>query len=112
MQVENRHVGDVLVMQPLTPLLNASVAVSFRETLVTAIKEGNNRIVLNLSHVKFIDSSGLGAIVSSLKMLGNKGELALCGLCASVLALFKLTRMDKIFHILTEETETIAFVMQ
>jgi anti-sigma B factor antagonist len=110
MQVEKQHVGNVLVMQPLDPMLSARVALSFKETMVNAIREGNNRIILNLSHVKFIDSSGLGAIVSSLKTLGHKGELVLCGLCGPVLELFKLTHMDRVFRILTEEQETLDFL--
>jgi|SRR5215813_5155205 len=108
MQIDRRQVGDVLVVQPLEPRLDARVAVSFKETMVNFIKEGHNRIVLNLSNVDFIDSSGLGAIVSSLKALGLKGEFAICGPRDTVLTMFKLTRMDKVFRILKQEEETIA----
>ena len=108
MPIDSRLVGDVLVVQPFEPRLDAHVAVNFKETMVNFIKEGHKRIVLNLSNVEFIDSSGLGAIVSSLKTLGLKGELAICGPRDTVLTLFKLTRMDKVFRIFTQEEETIA----
>ena len=108
MQIERRQVEEVLVVIPIEPRLDARGAVSFKETMGNFIKEGHSQIVLNLSNVEFIDSSGLGAIVSSLKALGLKGEMAICGARDTVLTMFKLTRMDKVFRILKEEAETIA----
>ena len=54
-----------------------------------------------------MDSSGLGAVVSSLKMLGGKGDLVICGLKDMVMRMFKLTRMDRVFHIFDSEKEAI-----
>jgi anti-sigma B factor antagonist len=108
MQIESRQVDDVVVVAPLESRLDARGALSFKETMGNFIKEGHSRIVLNLSNVEFIDSSGLGAIVSSLKALGLKGEIAICGARDTVLTMFKLTRMDKVFRILKEEKEAIA----
>jgi anti-sigma B factor antagonist len=53
--------------------------------------------VLDLSGVEFVDSSGLGAIVSCLKRLGPRGSLAIAGAQGSVQRLFTLTRMDRVF---------------
>ncbi len=108
MQIESKQVGDVLVIIPAETRLDARVAVSFKETIVNLMKEGHSLIALNLTQVEFIDSSGLGAIVSSLKALGRTGKLAICGAREAVLTMFKLTRMDKVFHILAQEEETIA----
>jgi anti-sigma B factor antagonist len=108
MQIDRRQVADVLVVTPLEPRLDARGAVSFKEIMGSFIKEGHSRIVLSLSKVEFIDSSGLGAIVSSLKALGLKGEITICEARDTVLTMFKLTRMDKVFRILKEEGEAIA----
>jgi anti-sigma B factor antagonist len=107
MQIERRLVENILVVMPIEPRLDARGAVSFKEIMGNFIKEGHSQIVLNLSNVEFIDSSGLGAIVSSLKALGLKGEIAICGLRHTVLTMFKLTRMDKVFRIFKEERETV-----
>ena len=108
MQIERKQVEDVLIVTPFEPRLDARGAVSFKETMGSFIKEGHSRIVLNLSNVEFIDSSGLGAIVSSLKALGLKGEIAICGARNTVLTMFKLTRLDKVFRLLKDEGEAIA----
>jgi anti-sigma B factor antagonist len=55
-------------------------------------------MVLDLGAVSFIDSSGLGALVSSLKSMGKNGDLVICGAQSAVASMFKLTRMDKVFR--------------
>ncbi|MFW5662112.1 MAG: STAS domain-containing protein, partial [Bacteroidota bacterium] len=51
--------------------------------------------------IKFMDSSGLGAIITSLKLVATTGDIVLCGVEPEVLQLFKLTRMDKVFSIIS-----------
>ena len=77
--------------------LDASVAPGFRRELEAAIAKGHDRIVLDLSEVTFMDSSGLGAVVAILKALKG-GELRIVGLQRAVQELFRLTRMDSIFR--------------
>ncbi|USD38067.1 MULTISPECIES: STAS domain-containing protein [Ferrimonas] len=77
--------------------LDAASAPGFRSGVETAISEGNQRIVLDLSKVNFMDSSGLGAVVAVLKT-PNCGELRIVGLQRAVQELFRLTRMDRIFE--------------
>lgn len=72
-----------------------------------SINEGWHRIVLNLTEVDFIDSSGLAAIASILKMIGPGGDIVICGLNESVLNLFRLTRMNRVFRIYASEPEAV-----
>jgi anti-sigma B factor antagonist len=58
--------------------------------------------------VRFIDSSGLGAIVSMLKLIGREGDLVLCGVTDPVMSLFKLTRMDRVFQMFPSEHDALA----
>jgi anti-sigma B factor antagonist len=58
---------------------------------------GPASVVLDLSKVVFIDSSGLGAILSVLKRMPKGCELIICGTTDPVTSMFKLTRLDRIF---------------
>jgi anti-sigma B factor antagonist len=98
----------VPVVVPRVRRLDASVAPAFKQAVVQLVEGGDRRLVLDLSGVAFLDSSGLGALVSILKALGTQGSLAVCGAQGSVLALFKLTRMDKVFAIHADRAEALA----
>ncbi len=107
MEIEERKVGNVLVVLPREKRIDASVSTGFKGRMVDWINQGNRRIVLDLSEVDFIDSSGLGAIVSTLKTLGNDGDLVICGIRETVMGLFKITRMNRVFQIFATESEAI-----
>jgi anti-sigma B factor antagonist len=100
--------GAVPVVVPRVRRLDASVAPAFKQAVVQLVEGGNRRLVVDLAGVDFIDSSGLGALVSILKALGSQGSLAVCGAKGPVLALFKLTRMDKVFAIHADRAEALA----
>ncbi len=99
MQIEDQVIEGILVVTPLEKRLDASAAADFKGKMVDWINSGHRRIVLDLSMVDFVDSSGLGAIVSCLKTLGEGGDLAISGIKDAVLSLFKLTRMNRVFQI-------------
>lgn len=107
MQIEGKKVNNLLIVTPLEKRLDASAAADFKGKIVDWINSGNNRIVLDLSRVDFIDSSGLGAIVSCLKTLGGSGDLAICGIQETVMSLFQLTRMNRVFQIFPTEAEAL-----
>lgn len=85
----------------------AALASEFENKVKLLINEGHTAIVLDLSNVGFLDSSGLGAIVSSFQALNGRGEFVLCGVHGAVASLFKLTRMDKIFKIYANLEEAL-----
>jgi anti-sigma B factor antagonist len=99
MRIETRTEGDLLIVTPLDNRIDASAAPDFKGNLHALINDGALRIVLDLTHVEFIDSSGLSVLISILKSLSGKGELMICSICNTVMTLFKLTRMDRIFKI-------------
>jgi anti-sigma B factor antagonist len=98
--------GDCLVVSLKEKRLDAVIAASFREALVERIDQGQRNIVLDMAHVNFMDSSGLGAVVFILKHLGHKGRLHICGVTPGVMAVLKLTRMDRVLK--TFETRQAA----
>lgn len=88
--------------------LDASNTKIFRELMAPILAE-NNRILLDLEDLQFVDSSGLGAMLSCLRAMHNKGgQLALCGMSKPVRTLFELVRMYRIFEIYANRGEALA----
>ncbi|MFZ3045729.1 MAG: STAS domain-containing protein [Desulfatirhabdiaceae bacterium] len=107
MRIETRTEGDILIVTPLDDRIDASVAMDFKGHLNAWINDGTLRILLDLTYVEFIDSSGLSVLISVLKTLAGKGELLLCSISNTVMSLFKLTRMDRIFKISDSVEEAV-----
>lgn len=105
MRIEERTEADVLVLSVKDARLDARTAPDLKGRLVGYVGQGFDWIVLDLSDVEFVDSSALGAIVSGLKALGRKGDLVIAGAREPVMALFKLTRMDKVFRLFPTTAE-------
>lgn len=79
--------------------IDAAVAIEFKDAMRQETDNGPDLVVLDLSKVEFIDSSGLGAIVAAMKHMGATRKLALAGLTPTVERVFKLTRMDSVFSV-------------
>lgn len=88
-----------MILTPMEKNIDASIQDEFKEALHQTIDEGHNKLILDLSHVKFLDSSGLGVMVSTVKKLGGTGVLAFCGIQEQVAHVFSLTRLDRVFNI-------------
>jgi anti-sigma B factor antagonist len=81
---------------------------SFREALQPVLEE-NTTVLLDLSEVNFIDSSGLGSLLSCLRTMNAKdGDLRLFGMRKPVQAMFELVRMHRLFAIYDTEDEACA----
>lgn len=101
MQLETETRDGVLLIRVLAERIDAAGAIDFKDSMAEACKDGPDRVVLDLSTVSFLDSSGLGAVVAVMKLLGSKRQLELASLMPNVEKVFRLTRMDKIFTIHT-----------
>jgi anti-sigma B factor antagonist len=96
--IETDRTGDVTVLILTEPRLDAARTLAFKDGVRRALGEGPpGRVVLDMSGVGFLDSSGLGALVAVMKALpaGRRLELAGCG--PVVARVLELTRMDRIF---------------
>ena len=71
--------GEYLVVTVNAMRIDASAALEFKDSM-NAIDESNSKILLNLEQVEFIDSSGLGAIISVMKHMGKGRKMDLCAL--------------------------------
>lgn len=99
MQVSFGRAGDALVVCVQESRLDAAVAITFKEMIREAMDLPGSPVILDLSQVEFLDSSGLGAIVGVMKLLGPDRPLEIAALSSSVRKLFRLTRMDTVFRI-------------
>lgn len=79
--------------------IDAAVALAFKDAMRKATENAEKRIVLDLHNVTFVDSSGLGAIVATLKHVTPERKLVLAGLTPAVKKVFTLTRMDTVFRL-------------
>jgi anti-sigma B factor antagonist len=74
--------------------------------LLQMIEGGENHIIVQLEHVRFIDSSGLGALLSGNKhIIAKSGRLALTNIQQQVLSMFELTRLNRVFEIYADLNE-------
>jgi anti-sigma B factor antagonist len=95
--------GDDLVIAVHEDRIDAAVAVQFKDAVRTAAEPARARVVLDLSQVRFLDSSGLGALVASMKALGPDRRLDLLAPTPPVQKVLRLTRMDSVFAIFPNE---------
>ncbi len=98
MRIETRSEAGSLVVLLRDDHLGADVAAEFKRQVMGQLLAGVRVVLLEISQVTFIDSTGLGALVAIRKRLGDGGVLAICGSQPLMLELFQLTRLDRIFQ--------------
>ena len=96
MRVLGLRFRDHVVLDVRSPRVDAPVAAEFLQGALAAIGDAQ-RVVVDLSDVQFMDSSGLGALVALRKQMGSQGWLAVAGLRPAVATLLRLTRLDRVF---------------
>lgn len=99
MELTTNDIGGTRIVKVHDSRIDAAVAIQFKDAMRAETDGGPERVVLDLSDVTFIDSSGLGAVVAAKKLLTGAHQLELAGLTPVVAKVFKLTRMDTIFPI-------------
>ncbi|PIE16195.1 MAG: anti-anti-sigma factor [Rhodobacterales bacterium] len=99
MQLQTETHADTLIVTTTMPRIDAGVAIEFKDDMRSACQGGPERVVLDMSTVDFLDSSGLGAVVAAMKLLAPAQKLELAGLTSNVQKVFRLTRMDSVFTI-------------
>lgn len=106
MKLSTNQTRAGLVVSVLDGRIDAACAIEFKEDVRAVSDMGTGPLILDLSSVTFLDSSGLGAVVAVMKLLGPDRKLELAGLTPNVAKVFRLTRMDAIFTIHPEPPMT------
>ena len=99
MELTTEQIADITIVVLPGEQLDAGNAKEFKRD-IAAVLEPCSKVVFDLRELRFVDSSGLGAILSCQRQLNAKGgDLKLCEMTKPVRALFELVRMHKIFDI-------------
>ena len=101
----------VVVVTSKVEKLDALCAPELKGELVLANKEGHRNMVLDLSETRYIDSSGLSAVLIGHRACRDaKGTFVLCGLQPAVAKLVTISRLDDVLKIVPTANEAIDFV--
>ncbi|MGV3617593.1 MAG: STAS domain-containing protein [Fimbriimonas sp.] len=104
MRIETSTNEGVMVARLESESLETGNVAAFRNA-ITPVVEKNEQVVLDLSRVAFMDSTGLGAMLSCLRSLKAKnGSLKLASLTPEVEQLFEMVLMDRVFDIYPDAT--------
>lgn len=101
MRIDVSKGNGVTVVTPLNERIDFEVAGELRATLLDSIATGHRNLVVDLSAVSFIDSSGLGAFVSAFKALktnNGDGDIRLANLQPPVTELLEIIRLNRVFQ--------------
>jgi anti-sigma B factor antagonist len=110
LSLKTRKVDNNVVLLELSGKLTIGEPVLLlRETLRTHTTDGERKYVLNLGDVSYIDSSGLGELVSSYTTIRNKGgDIKLLKLTSKTRDLLQMTKLLTVFDVYDDEAKAIA----
>ena len=100
MNLRTELIGSISVIFVLEERLDAHNSDQLKAEMNRLFEEGRKNAIVDLTDVRFIDSSGLGVLVSGYKNASTKqGSLKLSGLQTQVKSMFELTRLHRVFDI-------------
>jgi len=108
-----RRIGDVTILDldgriSLTDTLWSGSGKALSEVIRGLVKNGERKILLNLVGVTYVDSSGMGELMSALTSVQRQGgQLKLLNLSPRVTDLLRIARLDTLFEIKEEENSAI-----
>jgi anti-sigma B factor antagonist len=107
-KLTTRQVGDVTVIDAVGRITLGEGASTFRDTIRDMASGGHKKVLLNLSEVSYIDSSGIGELVSGFTTVTNHGGiLKLLGLSKRVKDLLQITKLYTVFEVFDDEAEAV-----
>jgi anti-sigma B factor antagonist len=108
LKLTNRQVGDVTVVDAAGRITLGEGSSALRDILRDMVAKGQKKILLNLSEVSYIDSSGIGELVSGFTTVTNQGgSLKLLGLTKRVKDLLQITKLYTVFDVHDDEASAV-----
>ncbi len=109
MKIETETVNGRVVIAVKEERLDAHNSGELKDWFLKTLEEGRRNLVVDLADVQFIDSSGLGALLSGYKNASQRsGALILSGLQPRVRSMFELTRLNRVFEIYPRLQEAVS----
>lgn len=107
-KLNTRQVGDVSVLDVAGRITLGEGSSTLRDALRDLVAKGHKKVLLNLSEVSYIDSSGIGELVSAFTTVANQGgTLKLLGLTKRVKDLLQITKLYTVFEVHDDEAGAI-----
>jgi anti-sigma B factor antagonist len=108
MQIEERQVGDVMVLDLAGKLTIGEGDELLKDKINSVILQGHKKLVLNLAEVPYVDSAGLGQMVSTLHTVNRQGgALKILNLTKRIQDLLSITKLLTVFDAFENEQEAI-----
>jgi anti-sigma B factor antagonist len=108
MKVSTRHVDGVTILDLSGRITLGEGSVTLRDAVRELLDKGDKNILLNLGDVSYIDSSGIGELVSAFTSVKNSGgELKLLNLTKKVHDLLQITKLYTVFDVKDDETTAV-----
>jgi anti-sigma B factor antagonist len=108
MNLEQKKINGHCVLFVHDLRIDAHNSSELKTTLLHLLEQGETHIIVQLEDVRFIDSSGLGALLSGHKnAITKSGRLALVNVQKQVLSMFELTRLNRVFEIYADVDEAL-----
>ena len=109
MEIEQRPSGDVIILDLTGKLTIGSGDELLKDKIHSLIQQGHRNLLLNLAGVPYVDSAGLGAIVSSYTTVSREGgSLKLLGLTSRIKDLLAITKLLTVFDTFESESDAVA----
>lgn len=109
LNVKTRKVDAVIVVDMSGRLTIGEPVLLLRETLRVQVNDGVRQFILNLGDVSYIDSSGLGELVSAYTTVRNKqGDVKLLNLTTKAKDLLQMTKLLTVFDVYDDEAKAVA----
>src|SRR5512143_2643773 len=109
MKIDSRLVGDIHILDCSGKITLGEGTMAIRTTVGNILKDGGKKIVLNLANVVYIDSSGVGELVSTYTTVAKQGgQLKLLNLTKKVRDVLAITRLLTVFQVFDSEPATVA----
>ena len=108
LNIRERQAGDVTVLDMDGKITIGEGSVSLRSAVRRLIEEGKKKILLNLSNVSYVDSSGIGELVSSFTTVQREGgQLKLLKLTQKIRDLLGITKLLTVFDTYDDESQAL-----
>ena len=109
MKVTTRQVDGVMILDLSGRITLGEGSVTLRDAIHDSLAKGSKKILLNLGDISYIDSSGIGELVSAFTSMKNAGgELKLLNLTKKVHDLLQITKLYTVFDIWDSESNAIS----
>ena len=107
-KLTTRQVGDVTVVDAAGRITLGEGASTFRDKIRDLVTGGNKKLLLNLAEISYIDSSGIGELVSGFTTVTNQGgSVKLLNLTKRVQDLLQITKLYTVFEVFDDETKAV-----